>query len=111
MRASRGEGKAESVLQHFEVVIEHLRDEAVDRLQTVGVEKVAVAGDERDGTACLQVELRDNTWKSQEAAIDALVELRHDWLDRVAVDFSFGPVADDARPVAISLPTRAWSSR
>jgi hypothetical protein len=73
----------------FTALVHSLGEHAVTYIGKQNLRRLDIFGDERDGTAFMEVFLQENTWEQQTAAIDKINELRDIFFDELSIDFRF----------------------
>jgi hypothetical protein len=94
LRGARGRSGMAS-LGEFDALIESLGQLTIEYLKSLNVGgRVRIFHDEHSGSAHLEICLDDQSWATQSAAIDKMIEIRSIFLDEIAIDYVF--VDDDS---------------
>lgn len=87
-------------MSDFKVLIQSLAEHVGDYIGLDHVQAASIFADEIDGTAHIEIQLRDNSWPEQSRAIDKMLELRTMFLDELAIDYIFVDEKSELSPRA-----------
>lgn len=76
-------------MNEFQAIVHSLGENIVDCIGKDHLQQVTVFGDDRSGTAEVEIGLADFTWPEQERAIDRMVEIRAMFLDELSISYHF----------------------
>lgn len=76
-------------MNDFQALISSLGESIVTYIGKEHLDTLTVFGDSLDMTALVEIGLNENTWESQEQAIDQMIEVRELFLDEISIAYRF----------------------
>jgi len=76
-------------MDEFGALIHSLGEYTVTYIGEQNLARLDIFGDDVAGTAYIEIALADNTWPSQSAAVDKMIEIREMYFDELAIDYRF----------------------